>query len=190
MRLASRSTSRARMFGWRLWALDITADPGVPTVAAPAENPQDGHFSIGFGSRPDGRIAAQRALSEVDQLLDIEAEAPYPRDRHKLPATGLPYPANGVRCTTRSTWQPVDAASLPAALAHCVGRSVAAGVDGLVVDKTRPDIGLSVVQVIAPGLRHFGPRFGARRLYPVPVDIGWCTRPRSEAELNPARPFP
>nr|WP_230950442.1 YcaO-like family protein [Burkholderia cepacia] len=54
---------------------------------APAENPQAGRFSIGFGSRPDGRIAVQRALSEVNQLLDIEAEAPHPWDRHKLLAT-------------------------------------------------------------------------------------------------------
>lgn len=33
-------------------------------------------------------------------------------------------------------------------------------------------------------------RFGARRLYPVPVEPGWGTRPRSEAKLNPARLFP
>ncbi len=62
------------MFGWRLRALDITTDPGVPTAAALAENPQDGRFSIGFGSRPDGRIAVQRALTEINQLFDVEAE--------------------------------------------------------------------------------------------------------------------
>lgn len=74
MRLASRSTSRARVCGGRLRALDITTDLGVPTVAAPTENPQDGRFSIGFGSRPDGRIAVQRALTEVNPLFDVEAE--------------------------------------------------------------------------------------------------------------------
>ncbi len=57
-----------------MWALDITIDLGVPTVAAPAKNPQDGRFSIGFGSRPDGRIAVQRALTEINQLFDVEAE--------------------------------------------------------------------------------------------------------------------
>ncbi|KWC84220.1 hypothetical protein WL58_17065 [Burkholderia cepacia] len=46
----------------------------MPTVAAPAKNPQDGRFSIGFGSRPDGRIAVQRALTEVNQLFDVEAQ--------------------------------------------------------------------------------------------------------------------
>ncbi|MDW9229984.1 hypothetical protein C7S15_6869 [Burkholderia cepacia] len=39
------------------------------------------------------------------------------------------------------------------------------------------------------GVAHFWLRFGARRLYPVPVEPGWCTRPRSEAKLNPARLF-
>ncbi|MEN2469371.1 TOMM precursor leader peptide-binding protein [Burkholderia sp. GS2Y] len=176
-------------FGWRLWALDITTDLGVPTVAALAENSQDGRFSIGFGCHPDGQIAVQRALTEVNQLLDIAADAPHPWDRDKLLATDFLYPANGVRCTTRATWQPTDAASLPTALAHCVGRVAEAGMDLLVVDKTRPDIGLSVVQVIAPGLCHFWPRFGARRLYSVPVALGWRAQPCGEQELNPALLF-
>lgn len=55
-------------------ALDITTDLEVPTVAAPAENPQDGRFSIGFGSRPDGRIAVQRVLTEANQLFDVEVQ--------------------------------------------------------------------------------------------------------------------
>ncbi|KFG92407.1 hypothetical protein GQ56_0137480 [Burkholderia paludis] len=176
-------------FGWRLWALDITADLGVPTVAALAENPQDGRFSIGFGCHPDGRIAVQRALTEVNQLLDVTADAPHPWDRDKLADTRFLYPADEAPATTASTWQPVDAASLPAAIAHAVGRIAAAGMDVLVVDKTRPDIGLHVVQVIAPGLCHFWPRFGAQRLYSVPVQLGWRGQPCSEPELNEALLF-
>ncbi|HGO6079080.1 TOMM precursor leader peptide-binding protein [Burkholderia cenocepacia] len=176
-------------FGWRVWALDITTDLTVPTVAALAENLQDGRFSIGFGCHPDGRIAVQRALTEVNQLLDIAADAPDPWDRDMLSSTRFLYPAPGTPATTHSTWQPLDIASLPAAIAHCVGRIAAAGMDVLVVDKTRPDIGLSVVQVIAPGLCHFWPRFGARRLYSVPVALGWRARPCDETALNPALLF-
>ncbi|MDR8100729.1 TOMM precursor leader peptide-binding protein [Burkholderia cenocepacia] len=176
-------------FGWRVWALDITTDLTVPTVAALAENLQDGRFSIGFGCHFDGRIAVQRALTEVNQLLDIAADAPDPWDRDMLSSTGFLYPAPGTPATTHSTWQPLDIASLPAAIAHCVGRIAAAGMDVLVVDKTRPDIGLSVVQVIAPGLCHFWPRFGARRLYSVPVALGWRARPCDETALNPALLF-
>ncbi|KVN67592.1 TOMM precursor leader peptide-binding protein [Burkholderia stagnalis] len=176
-------------FGWRLWALDITHDLGVPAVAALAENPADGRFSIGFGCHLDARIAVQRALTEVNQLLDIAADAPHPWDREKLSETGFLYPANDVRRTTGSTWPPVDADTLPAAIAHCVGKIASAGMDVLVVDKTRPDIGLSVAQVIAPGLCHFWPRFGARRLYSVPVALGWRDAPCDESALNPALLF-
>ncbi|KVC68699.1 TOMM precursor leader peptide-binding protein [Burkholderia stagnalis] len=176
-------------FGWRLWALDITHDLGVPSVAALAENPADGRFAIGFGCHLDARIAVQRALTEVNQLLDIAADAPHPWDREKLSETGFLYPANDVRRTTGSTWPPVDADTLPAAIAHCVGKIAAAGMDVLVVDKTRPDIGLSVAQVIAPGLCHFWPRLGARRLYSVPVALGWRDAPCDESALNPALLF-
>jgi len=176
-------------FGWRLWALDITHDLGVPAVAALAENPADGRFSIGFGCHLDARIAVQRALTEVNQLLDIAADAPHPWDREKLSETGFLYPANDVRRTTGSTWPPIDADTLPAAIAHCVGKIASAGMDVLVVDKTRPDIGLSVAQVIAPGLCHFWPRFGARRLYSVPVALGWRDAPCDESALNPALLF-
>jgi ribosomal protein S12 methylthiotransferase accessory factor len=91
--------------------------------------------------------------------------------------------------TTSSTWQPVDAGTLKAAVEHCVARIASAGMDVLVVDKTRPDIGLPVVQVIVPGLCHFWPRFGARRLYSVPVRMGWREAPRRESELNEALLF-
>jgi oxazoline/thiazoline synthase len=57
------------------------------------------------------------------------------------------------------------------------------------MDQTRPDIGLSAVKVIVPGLRHFWPRFGPGRLYDVPVRLGWIDRPRPEADLNPVHLF-
>ncbi|WP_175772137.1 TOMM precursor leader peptide-binding protein [Paraburkholderia phenazinium] len=175
--------------GWRLWALDITHDLAVPAVVALAENTADGRFSIGFGCHLDARIATQRALTEVNQLLNLAADGPPPWDHTKLASTGFLYPANDMPCTKNTTWQPVEAGTLTAAVEHCVARIAAAGMDVLVVDKTRPDISLPVVQVIAPGLCHFWPRFGAERLYSVPVQLGWCDEPRSEAGLNQALLF-
>ena len=55
----------------------------------------------------------------------------------------------------------------------------------LVLDQTRADIGVSVAKVIVPGLRHFWARFAPGRLYDVPVQMGWLTRPLKEEELNP-----
>jgi ribosomal protein S12 methylthiotransferase accessory factor len=58
------------------------------------------------------------------------------------------------------------------------------GMDFIVLDQTRPDIGLSVVKVLVPGMRHFWPRFAPGRLYNVPVELGWLDHPLTEAELN------
>jgi ribosomal protein S12 methylthiotransferase accessory factor len=55
----------------------------------------------------------------------------------------------------------------------------------LVLDQSRPDVGLPVVKVIVPGLRHFWKRFAPGRLYDVPVKLGWLAEPLDEAQLNP-----
>jgi ribosomal protein S12 methylthiotransferase accessory factor len=63
------------------------------------------------------------------------------------------------------------------------------GMELLVLDQTRADVGLSVVKVFVPGLRHFWARLAPGRLYDVPVKLGWLTRPLSEDELNPLPMF-
>lgn len=55
----------------------------------------------------------------------------------------------------------------------------------LVLDQTRPDIGLKVVKVIVPGMRHMWKRLGPGRLYQVPVKLGWLKEPLIENQLNP-----
>ena len=62
----------------------------------------------------------------------------------------------------------------------------ARGMEFLVLDQTRPDIGMPVVRVIVPGMRHFWARFAPGRLYDVPVAMGRRRRPLAEADLNPA----
>ena len=59
------------------------------------------------------------------------------------------------------------------------------GMEMLVLDQTRPDIGLRVVRVIIPGMRHSWKRLGPGRLYDVPVQMGWLPTPLEESQLNP-----
>ena len=56
----------------------------------------------------------------------------------------------------------------------------------LVLDQTRPDIGMPVARVIVPGLRHFWERFAPGRLFDVPVEMGLREERVAEADLNPA----
>jgi ribosomal protein S12 methylthiotransferase accessory factor len=74
----------------------------------------------------------------------------------------------------------------------CLARLAQFGHEVLMVDLTRPqlrDLGLHVVKVIVPGLRHFWARFGPGRLYDVPVALGWRDTPIDEADLNPIPMF-
>ena len=63
------------------------------------------------------------------------------------------------------------------------------GMEMLFLDQTRPDIGLSVVKVIVPGMRHFWARFAPGRLYEIPVKMGWLECAKKESELNPVPPL-
>jgi ribosomal protein S12 methylthiotransferase accessory factor len=59
----------------------------------------------------------------------------------------------------------------------------------LVLDQTQPDVGLPVVKVMVPGLRHFWRRLGPGRLYDVPVKRGWLAEPTPEEHMNPVGVF-
>src|SRR5581483_4197797 len=61
---------------------------------------------------------------------------------------------------------------------NCVEVARQAGYDFLVLDQTRPDVGVSVARVTVPGLRHFYKRFGRGRIYDIPVKLGLLDRPR------------
>src|SRR6185295_13809813 len=79
-------------------------------------------------------------------------------------------------------------------LQHCVARLGEAGYEVIVTDITTPDIaevGLAAVRVIVPGLvplhgEHPRPYLGVRRLFEVPLRLGWGRRGWSpESGLNP-----
>jgi ribosomal protein S12 methylthiotransferase accessory factor len=58
------------------------------------------------------------------------------------------------------------------------------GMELHVMNMTHPDVGMPVVKVVVPGMRHFWPRYAPGRLYDVPVTMGWRNAPFTEAELN------
>lgn len=66
----------------------------------------------------------------------------------------------------------------------CVKIAEKPGLEVLVLDQTRPDIGLNVVKVVIPGMRHFWKRLGPGRLYEVPVELKWLSAPLKENQLN------
>ncbi|WP_024511913.1 TOMM precursor leader peptide-binding protein [Bradyrhizobium sp. ARR65] len=182
--------------GRKVWVLDVTSDLGVPTYVAIMHWIQDGHENIEFGSGAhfDRRIALLRALTELNQFLAIgmmggaSGEKPSLDGVTPLRLENYPFllpaenpvvpPAPGLKLADNSRGQ-VEA---------CVDVAREAGYDFLVLDQTRPDVGVPVARVIVPGLRHFYRRFGPGRLYDIPVKLGLLDRPRLESELTPFLP--
>ncbi|RKH11244.1 adenylation/heterocyclization protein [Corallococcus sp. CA047B] len=177
-----------RTLGLRLWVLDLTHDLGIPVFAALVWSPARGRAWAGCGCHFDAKLAVQRALTEVAQCYDPKdtSASPWDLGAHADPSWLLPDEAAAARVC--SDFPRVWHDDLRDDVTECVARAARAGMEVLVVDQGRPDVGLSAVKVIVPGLRHFWPRLGPGRLYDVPVRMGWLSAPLTEAQLNPV-PF-
>ncbi|MET8160889.1 TOMM precursor leader peptide-binding protein [Sphaerisporangium sp. NPDC005289] len=191
-------------FGREMHVLDLTTDLGVPVAAAisrrvggPSED-----ILMAFGAHFDPRIAVQRALAEMNQfipaVIDVGADG---ATRYRFDASDQLDWWKNARMEAHPYLSP-DGAPVPAS-AHArpattdllddvaAARAVVEerGMEMLVLDQTRPDIGLPVVKVIVPGLRHFWRRLAPGRLYDVPVQLGWLAEPTPEEQMNPITMF-
>jgi oxazoline/thiazoline synthase len=188
-----------------LWALDVTSDLGVPTVVAVSRRTDGGAEQIlfGLGSHLDARVALLRAVTELNQMLEpiLDVPSDNPAAGHLTDKATLDW----LRTATVAEQQylePLAAAPRRASdfpkcqnddlkddVLFCQELAERLGSELLVLDQTRPEIGLPVVKVIVPGMRHFWARFAPGRLYDVPVRLGWLQSPRLEEELNPIPMF-
>jgi ribosomal protein S12 methylthiotransferase accessory factor len=187
--------------GRKFWLLDITSDTGIPAIVALSRplDDQSGGLVYGFGAHLNPKIAAIRALTELNQLLprivrQAGEEAPLSakvlshsweqgtfgssEDEYQTPAADVPL-------KRISDFDQPDFVDINAAIAYCMDRIHDLGLEVLVHNLTRPDVGLPVVKVIVPGLRFHWRRLGPGRLYDVPVKMGWLPAPLSEEQLNP-----
>jgi bacteriocin biosynthesis cyclodehydratase domain-containing protein len=187
--------------GRQFWILDLTTDTSVPVFSAvsrrmyaPAED-----IIFGFGAHLDPCKALVRACTEHNQFL------PAVSNRDGMGNTKYEWPdEDAVRFWRSETIasQPQLSPALhlpsrrlgdfPALLANdfasdlmtCLDIVRNLGLEMLVLDQSRPDIGVRVARVVVPGMRHFWRRLGPGRLYDVPVRLGWRTRPAAEREMN------
>ena len=191
--------------GRDLAILDLTADLGIPVFAAVSRwrDRQPEQIVLGFGAHLDPSIALLRAVAELNQMLMrvLWHGRGARRDGRRAQRARVARDGDGSPITRISSADPVAPPRRAADFAHvwsddlrddiryCQRLLEMRGMELLVLDQTRPDVGLPVVKVIVPGLRHFWPRFAPGRLYEVPVELGWIARPLREAELNPIAMF-
>jgi len=185
-----------------LWVLDITSDLNIPTFAAISRRTDREVEDIiyGFGAHFDPKIAILRALTETNQSLsavlsaDSDGNTQYPSSADSLAldwwktATqeNQPYLVadQSVVSKVYSDYAQLWSDNLLEDIMTCKQIAEKNGMEMLVLDQTRLDIGLKVVKVLVPGMRHFWKRLDSGRLYDVPVRLGWLKEPLKENQLN------
>ena len=184
-----------------VWVLDLTSDLAIPAFAALSrrtDQPKE-EIAFGFGAHLDARIGVLRALTEMNQFLpwvslDREWERDDADDMDRwLSGTTLarePYlvPAE-IAPRTAASYPLLSSDDLRDDVLRCQAIVEAQGLELLVLDQTRPDLGLAVAKVFVPGLRHFWARLAPGRLYDAPVRLGWLPAPLAEEALNPIPMF-
>jgi thiazole/oxazole-forming peptide maturase SagD family component len=174
---------------------DLTHDLGLPVVAALARGRDGGRFAFGFGAATTLAEATDHAVGELAQCesnlalierhvaergarsLTAEARALLRWSRSPGVLTGRHLAGGPIR-SPAFTAKALD-------LAGCRDLCRVHGLRFLAVDLTRPGIGVPVIRVAVPGLRHLWARFAPGRLYDVPVRLGWRSRPIAARRLNP-----
>jgi len=186
--------------GRDVWALDLTSDLGVPTFAAVSRRTEAPTEDIlfGFGAHLDPMLALTRALGEMNQMtLSAAAIEDAADDRdflhrwlREVTVSSAPWLAPTPGPPKRLAEVPAPArADLRDEVECCRERLEARGLEVLVLDQTRADVGIPVARVLAPGIRHFWARLAPGRLYDVPVALGWLPGPLREADMNPTPVF-
>lgn len=190
--------------GRTAWVLDISSDLPVSVFAACSSEMGNGPDRpvLGFGAHLDPRVALTRALSEMIQslgIIDFPSELLYDNgklsllkrftEETKLARTPYLIPAVDLPVQRFESYRDASSDDLLTDLRHCVDMLRERGLETLVHDQTRPDLGLNVAKVIVPGLRHFWARYAQGRLYDVPVSMGWVREPTPEEKLNPIPVF-
>lgn len=186
-----------------VYVLDLTTDLNIPAFGALSHRTDGGKENVifGFGAHVDARIAIERALVELNQILPIASVSESRREQGTYLTTdnnfvnwlnnatlgNTPYlrPLGDTPQKTASDYNDLCKPTIYDSVTYCMQKAEEQGLETLVLDMTRKDIGLPVVKVIVPGMRHFWPRLGPGRLYDVPVKMGFLDNPLTEDGLNP-----
>lgn len=176
-----------RILGRDMQVLDIHADFPIPVFVALSRgrNGRD-DLLFGFGAHLEPCLAIVHALTEMNQSLAgaIAHELPQFFVGTPLEETFL-RPDPTVKPKTCPDYASIDSEDLHEVLSNCVEWARKRGMETLVLDQTRPDVGMRAVKVIVPGMRPWWARFAPGRLYDAPVEMGWQTTPLTEERLNP-----
>lgn len=167
---------------WHYWVLDISHDFGVPVMAGIAQHKISRKFCLGFGCHLNPTIACQRALSELCQLLPVRNQNKEIFDFDAIEEDTFLLPNDDLKSLTE--FVNLGNPTIDQDIQYCVNQARQFDLEVLVVNYSRPDLPVKTAKVIVPGLCHIWPQLSHRRLYDVPVKMGWLDNSKTESELN------
>jgi ribosomal protein S12 methylthiotransferase accessory factor len=182
--LAGALARRTEM-GQRVWLLDLTHDLEIPVIAAILADKDGNLRSLGFGCHVNQLQAARSAYLEMCQMelsmgfvrrrVAQAGDTATPDDRRVLDWMSridhLAHLRPGQGLIAR---RPPNVSNDKGHIAElALERLRRARLEAYIADLQRPDIGVSAVRAFVPGLCHFKPRLGFRRLIEVPRTLRW-----------------
>jgi len=170
---------------WDYWVLDLTHDFDIPVMVAIGLHRKSKIYSLGFGCHLDSRLACQRALTELCQLIAIKDQHSAPFNFKEIATEPFLLPKENTPEKQLSKFKRSRNTDIKDDILFCVEQAKRLELETLVVDYTRPDLPIHTARVIVPGLCHIWPQLGNERLYQIPVKLGWRESPLKEEELNP-----
>lgn len=186
-----------------IWALDLTSDLNIPTIVAISrERDNKEYICFGFGCHLDPKIALERALTEMNQMLNfvdhvktshLNAPPAIFETTEWLNSATISeqfylLPSKQLMVQFSSYIQP-QCSNLLEAIEFCQKKLEDKHMKLYVLDQTHPGMDLKVVKVVVPGLRSYFARYAPGRLYDIPYQMGWTKQILLEEELNPIPMF-
>ncbi|WP_125557610.1 YcaO-like family protein [Pseudoalteromonas rubra] len=163
------------------WMLDLTVDTGVPVMAAIGRNKVTQGYVFGFGCHLKPEMAAQRALTELCQLIPIRDQNGAPFDFDAITDDSFLQPEANA---SRASYQLTQSGDLKDDILVIVEQLNSLDMETLALDYSRSPIPLSTAKVFVPGLCHIWPQLGNPRLYETPVKLGWLDKALTEKTIN------
>ncbi|MBQ4876479.1 YcaO-like family protein [Pseudoalteromonas luteoviolacea] len=163
------------------WVLDLTIDTGVSVMAAIGKNKSTSGWVFGFGCHLKPELAAQRALTELCQLIPIRDQngAPFDFDAIEKEDFLIPNSNSSALCPKLE-----PSGDLKLDILAVVEQLKGLGMETLVLDYSQEPIPIKTAKVFVPGLCHIWPQLGNQRLYSTPVKLGLRDEPLNENTIN------
>ncbi len=149
------------------WVLDLTIDTGVPVMAAIGKHRESNGFVFGFGCHLMPELAAQRALTELCQLIPIRDQNGAPFDFDAIPDESYLYPLDK---TLDTQYLSSNGLNIKEDIENIISHVKNLGLEIIALNYSR-GLPVKTAKIFIPGLCHIWPQLANDRLYKNPSNI-------------------